>query len=287
MGIGELGIGKLVRVYPAIAIRAARADAQFGDLVAAVLDDFDVLAIDETEAGTLRAFLGDRSGRSAAIAALRGRFPDATIEALDVPDENWAERSQASLRAVQAGALTIAPPWDAPEGSARQTIVILPSMGFGTGHHATTRLCLIALQASDVAGKAVIDIGTGSGVLALAAARLGAGRVLGIDNDQDAIDNAIENRDLNALEAHVEFRCTDLEAAAGEGTYDVVMANLTGAVLIRFARELSALAAEGGRLILSGLREEEEADVLAAFGRPLMARDTEDGWVCVVIRTGP
>lgn len=287
MGIGELGIGELVRVYPAIAIRPAHADALFGDLVAAMLDDFDVLAIDETEAGTLRAFLGDKGGRSAAIAALRDRFPDATIEALDVPDENWAERSQDGLRAIRAGALTIAPPWDAPGGASRQTIVILPSMGFGTGHHATTRLCLIALQASDVAGKAVIDVGTGSGVLALAAARLGASRVLGIDNDQDAIDNAIENRDLNALEAHVELRCADLEAAAGEGPYDIVVANLTGAVLIRLARELSALAAEGGRLILSGLREEEEADVLAAFGRQAIDRRAEDGWVCVAIRTGP
>lgn len=274
-------------MYPAITIRPVRADAQFGDRVAAVLDDFEVLAIDETEGGTLRAFLGDKDGRRAAIAALRDRFPDAKIEALDVPDENWAERSQASLRAIRAGALTIAPPWDAPGGAAPDTIVILPSMGFGTGHHATTRLCLIALQASDVAGKAVIDVGTGSGVLALAAARLGAGRVLGIDNDQDAVDNAIENRDLNALEAHVEFRCTDLEAAAGDGPYDVVVANLTGAVLIRFARELSALAAQGGRLILSGLREEEEADVLAAFERPAIGSSREDGWVCVAIRTGP
>ena len=276
-----------MRVYPAIAIRRAHADALFVDLVAAVLDDFEVLAIDEPEAGALRAFFGDRGGRSAAIAALRERFPDATIESIDVPDENWAERSQASLRAIQAGALTIAPPWDAPEGATRETIVILPSMGFGTGHHATTRLCLIALQRSEVAGKTVIDVGTGSGVLALAAARLGAARVLGIDNDQDAIDNAIENRDLNAFEAHVEFRCADLEAAADAGPYDVVVANLTGAVLIRFARELSALAAGNGRLILSGLREEEEADVLAAFGCPLIARDTEDGWVCAVIRTGP
>lgn len=276
-----------MRVYPAITIRPARADALFADLVAAVLDDFDVLAIDEADAGTLRAFLGDTAVRSAAMDALRASFPDATIVALDVPDENWAERSQASLRAIEAGALTIAPPWDASEGATRQTIVILPSMGFGTGHHATTRLCLVALQQSDMAGKCVIDVGTGSGVLALAAARLGAVRVLGIDNDQDAIDNAIENRDLNALGAAVEFRCAEVEAVSGEGQFDIVLANLTGAVLIRFARELSALATDGGRLILSGLREEEEADVLAAFGRPLMARDTEDGWGCLVIRTGP
>ena len=275
-----------MRDYPALEFRQAAGELPLVDVVGPLVDDYRPTAFEEHDGG-LRVFFADDVSRQAALAAALARAQGLEVRAVDVPDENWAERSQASLRAIQAGALTIAPPWDAPEGASRQTIVILPSMGFGTGHHATTRLCLVALQQVDVAGKAVVDVGTGSGVLALAAAWLGAASVLGIDNDPDAIDNAIENRDLNALGSAVEFRRAEVEAVSGEGPYDIVLANLTGAVLVRFAGELSALAAEGGRLILSGLREDEEADVLAAFGRPVMARDTEDGWVCVVIRRGP
>lgn len=269
-------------MYPAIEIRAAHADALFVDLVAAVLDDFDVVAIEEPADGAVRAFFGNADRRDAALAEVARRFPHAQAGPVDVSDEDWAARSQAALTAIRVGGMTVAPPWDIPEGDARSTVVILPSTGFGTGHHATTRLCLAALQRVEPAGKSVIDVGTGSGVLAIAAAKLGATRVLGIDNDQDAIDNALENRDLNAA-TDVEFRCAGLEASAAEGPFDVVLANLTGAVLVRLSRELTALAAGGGRLILSGLRDEEEADVLAAFGRPPIAREAEDGWVCLVL----
>ena len=275
-----------MRTYPAIVVTPQAGAADFSDLLLAALDGSGVVALEDLAGGVVRAFFADSGQRDAAAAEVARQLPDASVERADVPDENWAERSQASLRAIQAGALTIAPPWDAPDGPSHKTIVILPSMGFGTGHHATTRLCLMALQQSHVRDKSVIDVGTGSGVLALAAARLGAARVLGIDDDQDAVDNAVDNRHLNALGRDVQFRCVGVEAA-GEGPYDIVVANLTGAVLIRFARELTALATAGGRLILSGLREEEEADVLAAFGRSLIDREAEDGWVCLVIRTGP
>jgi ribosomal protein L11 methyltransferase len=268
-------------MYPAITIRPAHADALFAELLASVLDDFEVTAVDEVEDGAAsRAFFADAASRHAAMQAVRARFPGAAVEAVDVPDENWAERSQASLKAVRVGALTVAPPWDVAAGVPGRTIIILPSMGFGTGHHATTRLCLSALQEADPAGKSVLDVGTGSGVLAIAASTLGAAIAIGIDNDPDAIGNAVENRDLNA--AGVEFRCAGIEDAPGQ-RFDIVLANLTGAVLIRFAAELSALAVSGGRLILSGLREEEEEDVRAAFARPVTGRAAEDGWICLTL----
>lgn len=272
-----------MRDYPALEVRQA-GTASLIEEIGPIIDDFGPTAIEEAaDDSHVRVFFGDDASRQLALTALRAERPEMAVRAIDVPDEDWAARSQAALKAARAGALTIAPPWDAPGGPGPDTIVILPSMGFGTGHHATTRLCLVALQRADATGKSVIDVGTGSGVLALAAARLGASRVAGIDNDQDAIDNALENRDLNGPDVRVEFRCASVEDAATDGRFDIVVANLTGAVLIRFAKELAALAADGGRLILSGMRDEEEADVLAAFGRPLLARESEDGWRCVVI----
>ena len=117
----------------------------------------------------------DRARAQPALAALdRGL----AIERVDLPDDDWVARSQQALTAITAGPFVVAPPWDVPATVAdgQHLIVIEPSMGFGTGHHATTRLCLRALGAVDVAGRTVVDVGTGSGVLAMAAALAGAAR---------------------------------------------------------------------------------------------------------------
>lgn len=265
-----------MRKYPALIVRA-QADAGFEEIVAAAVDGLGAVAIDETGDGGVRVFFSDVESRDAAIDTVQAALPGASVEPVDVPDENWAERSQAALTAVRAGSLTIAPPWDIPSDG-RDVVVILPSTGFGTGHHATTKLCLEALQAAEPAGKSVVDVGTGSGVLALAAAKLGASRVVGIDNDPDALANAHENMTLNGLE--VEFRHASL-GGSQLARAEIVLANLTGAVLIRFCDELKNLRAVNGRLIVSGLREEEERDVVSAFGAPSLSRAAIEGWVCL------
>ena len=273
-----------MRSYPAILIRPLSSSPEFADLIAAALDDFGVVALDHPDGRSeVRAFFQEEASRDQAIRALRTAFPDVELETLDVPDENWAERSQASLRAVTVGGLTVAPPWDVSPERAETTIVILPSMGFGTGHHATTRLCMTALQRADVSKASVLDVGTGSGVLALAAARLGATRVMGIDNDPDAITNAMENRALNQID--VEFRIAGVEdTVIDDADFDLLLANLTGGALIRHAKRIEDLIRKGGRMILSGLREEEERDVLGAFEATLTSRTVEDGWICLVLR---
>lgn len=272
-----------MRSYPAILIRPGAPAPDFSDLVVAALDGAEAIALDEIEGGAVRAFFQTSEARDAGVATLHEAFADAEIDVIDVSDENWAERSQANLRAVRAGDWTVAPPWDIPSDG-HQVIVILPSMGFGTGHHSTTRLCLMALQKTSVRDKSVLDVGTGSGVLALAAARMGAARVVGIDNDPDAITNALENGALNGLD--VEFRSEGIEATA-DRQWDVLLANLTGGVLIKYADRLQSLTAAGGQLILSGLREDEEAEVLRAFEAEQIARASEEGWVCVVLSAGP
>ena len=167
-------------------------------------------------------------------------------------------------------------------GFSRTVIVIQPSMGFGTGHHATTRLCLAALQNLDLKGQRVIDVGTGSGVLAIAASLLGAARVVAIDDDPDAIQAARENVALNEG-ADVETRISDLRSAMSE-RFDVAVANLTGGLLIQAAKALQALARSGGHLVLSGFMAHEAADVLSAYSAlAVRSRTDEDEWACLVL----
>jgi ribosomal protein L11 methyltransferase len=155
-------------------------------------------------------------------------------------------------------------------------------MGFGTGHHATTRLCLAALQSIDVKGRTVLDVGTGSAVLGIAASLLGAADVTGIDDDPDAIhaawDNLARNPSASVTLIVGDLRSTELVEA------DVVVANLTGGLLIASADRLSRLTAPRGTLILSGVMTSEEAEVRAAFsGRTIVHRGDEDNWVCLVL----
>jgi ribosomal protein L11 methyltransferase len=276
----------MMRTWPAIDVDMTRAAEGRPDLFQAALVDFDVAAIDETTG--CRVFFHDAESRDAALASLQAAFPDMSMHAIDVPDEDWAARSQASVRAIQVGSIVVAPPWDVP--AARQgppydplVIVIQPSMGFGTGHHATTRLCLAALQQLELRGRTVLDVGTGSGVLAIAAQKLGAARSLGIDDDRDAIQSARDNVTLNPGAA-VDLDVVDLRSTT-LAPFDIVLANLTGGLLIATAERLRDLTAARGSLVLSGFMYHEEADVLAAFAQLRMVdRRQEDEWVCVTLR---
>jgi ribosomal protein L11 methyltransferase len=169
------------------------------------------------------------------------------------------------------------------DSRSRFVVTIQPSMGFGTGHHASTRLCLALLQRVPVEGRRVLDIGTGSGVLALAAWRLGAGAATGIDYDVDALESARENVERNGAGAGVTLVQSDLDAmAARSPTFDLVLANLTGALLTREAHAIAALLSPGADLILSGVQLDEEQRVAGAFaaaGCDAADRIEEDGWV--------
>jgi ribosomal protein L11 methyltransferase len=162
-------------------------------------------------------------------------------------------------------------------------IVIKPSMGFGTGHHATTRLCLAELQRLPLRGKSAVDVGTGSGILAIAASRLGAAPVIGIDDDVNALQAAEENLTLNR-DADVSLAAADLHSAT-PGTFDLVTANLTGGLLVEAADRLRELARPGARLILSGFLRSEEDEVKAAFaGDAVTSRREEEEWACVCVQ---
>jgi ribosomal protein L11 methyltransferase len=270
--------------YPAIEIAlGSDADPDLLDRLYALLDDFDPTAIhDDLDNESWRVFFRTAAARDAALTTLRGQHGLAA-SAVDVPDEDWARRSQETLRAIEAGGFVIAPPWDVPK-SGTPVIIIEPSTGFGTGHHATTRLCLRMLRRLEVRGARVLDIGTGSGVLALAAWKLGAADVIAIDHDPDALDNARTNIDRNGAGPAIDLICDDLGGLRIQRA-DIVLANLTGAVLVRHASELRALAVDGGYLILSGFAPQDSAVVRAAFkGLDVIEESAEADWAALTLR---
>jgi ribosomal protein L11 methyltransferase len=261
----------------------AAGDVPLCDLVAAELDGLDVVAIVEPSDDEWQVFFREPAARAEAAARLEAAFGQSglRLEAIEVPDGDWARKTQAGLGAIRVGGLTVAPPWDdaarAPDAG---TIIIEPAMGFGSGHHATTRLCLAALQRLDLRGRCVLDIGTGSGVLALAASRLGARHVRGIDVDPDALENARTNAALNGGPANVVFEQADFRAVPPSPA-DVVVANLTGGMLAAGAEAVTGCVRTPGTLILSGITDDEAESVATAFGplARLDGREAEDGWV--------
>ena len=293
-------MGSNVRTWPALEVDRPKPSPTNGPgLLQAALIDCGIAAIDETTPDLWLVFFGTSAERDRAAENLSRQFPDLSIRPIDVPDEDWVAKSQASLRAVRVGNIIVAPPWDIPHtGKLRLdlaaaleraqirrpvVIVIRPSMGFGTAHHATTRLCLAALQRLDVHGRSAIDVGTGSGVLAIAASRLGAAPVVGIDDDPNALHAAEENLALNRG-ADVTLRAADIRSL-GQEAFDLVVANLTGALLIEAARALCDRTTAGGRLILSGFLRHEEAAVLAAYSDLTIShRSEEEGWLCVSLQ---
>ncbi|MCC7418135.1 MAG: 50S ribosomal protein L11 methyltransferase [Acidobacteria bacterium] len=267
-----------MRAYPALDVDST------SDLLLALVDDCAPTAA-ELRGETTRLFFLATAARDAAARALHAAGYD--TRRLDVDDEDWARRSQESLEPVTAGRITIVAPWhQAPDAPADGALVvtILPSMGFGTGHHETTRLCLLALQQIDCRGAEALDIGTGSGILAIAADRLGAASSLGVDHDEDAIRSARANLALNPLAVHTDLRRLDLTRAALPAA-DLVTANLTGALLVRNAGRLLGTLRPGATLILSGVLAEEACEVRAAFAPLQPVREDRLGeWAALTLQ---
>jgi len=263
-----------LKEYPAVVVRHTDSD-----LIAALVDDFCPTAIEPRDSD-VRVFFASPGSRDAAFEALGTRFD---VSAIDVSDDDWPRRSQENLPPVVVGRVTV---FANPQSRIPNpgTIVIQPSMGFGTGHHATTRLCLEALQAIELRGRDVLDVGTGSGVLAIAAAMLGAVRSVGLDSDVDAIQAARENLALNPAAHGVTLLELDLTRDPLPAA-DVVIANLTGALLVRTAALLGAAVRFGGTMILSGLLAHERDEVYRAFdSMPIVWEREEDGWVGLAVK---
>jgi ribosomal protein L11 methyltransferase len=206
-----------------------------------------------------------------------------------VRQDDWAENWKQHFPPLHIGdRLLIRPSWERHEPLPGQAVIELdPGMAFGTGTHATTRLCLEALaeQLATTPGVRVLDVGTGSGILAMAAAALGASEVLACDIDAEACRAAAENVQRNGLSDRVTITTTPLEQLAGQ--FDVLLANILAEENIRLAAQFFEHLAPGGALILSGILQEKEAAVASAFSAwPLRGPQTSrlEEWSCLVYR---
>ncbi|GAB4474080.1 MAG: 50S ribosomal protein L11 methyltransferase [Burkholderiaceae bacterium] len=199
-----------------------------------------------------------------------------------VADADWVRLTQAQFPPVRISErLWIVPSWHAPPDPRAIAIRLDPGAAFGTGSHATTRLCLRWLDAHVRPGARVLDYGCGSGILAIAAAKLGAGRVVGTDLDPQALAAARENSVNNAVTA--DYTAPDRVPA---GRFDLVLANILSNPLKILAPALLARVAPGGSLVLSGILErqaQELIDIYAAVDArvPLRVWATDEGWVCL------
>ncbi len=231
----------------------------------------------------LRAWFSGEAEAARAGEALAARL-SAALRVEPVEDEVWAESWKRHFHPLSIGRFHVAPPWDSKAPPGRIPIVLEPGLAFGTGSHATTALCLRALGTllAREPGASVLDVGTGSGILAIAAALGGAGRVAGSDVDPVALRVAHEGAERNGVGAAIEL------VPAGEepdGPFQIVVANILANTLIDLAPRLSGRLAAGGTLLLSGLLHDQGPAVAKAFaGLHAAPPEIDAGWCLLTFR---
>jgi len=235
-------------------------------------------------ASRLRVLVEDEDGEAVlrAAAAAVGIAPPAIECRTTVADTDWVRATQSQFPPTRiSDRLWIVPTWHEPPDPEAVVVRLDPGVAFGTGTHATTRLCLRWLDASLRKGASVLDYGCGSGILAIAAAKLGASRVVGSDIDPQALQAARANSEANAVRA--DYTQPDSLRA---GTWDVVLANILSNPLMLLAPALLARVAPGGALVLSGVLERQADQVIEAYratdaSLPLSVWAADEGWVCL------
>jgi ribosomal protein L11 methyltransferase len=272
---------------PWLAVRVAGASATTRDAISAALIEAGAACVQE-DREDLITYLPDDApldGVRGAIAADRGAVLELREALATEIDRQWPS----TVGISRAGRFVVAPPWLVSSTSANDLVIIIdPAMAFGTGEHPTTRGMLRLMQGVIRAGDRVADLGAGSAVLAIAAARLGASRIAAIELDADAIGNAEENVRVNEVSDRVIVIEGDAETLLPHvAPVRVVLANIISSVLIALLPVIRSALAKDGVAIFSGILLEEREEFVAALARAewcIEQEDIEDVWWTAVAR---
>ena len=221
----------------------------------------------------------DASALVAACAPLAGLVDIPSFSQEEVAEQNWVQLTQSQFDPIRVSdRLWIVPSWHIAPDPEAIVLVLDPGMAFGTGSHPTTRLCLEWLERTVSTDISILDYGCGSGILAIAAAKLGAKDVLGVDIDLQAVSAAKSNAELNTVSARFEDSTKEIK-----GQFDIVVANILSNPLKALAPAICAHVRPGGRLALSGILTEQSDDLIEAYSPyvALSVADSRDGWVCL------
>ncbi|MCO7138256.1 50S ribosomal protein L11 methyltransferase, partial [[Clostridium] leptum] len=203
----------------------------------------------------------------------------------NVREEDWATAWRQYYKPVRVGQkLMVVPSWEQYQAQEGDVVITLdPGMAFGTGTHATTRLCMRLIEQYLIPGQDMLDVGTGSGILAVTALKLGARKAVGVDIDATAVRVAGENAALNGVEDNLSVICGDL-ACDVKGSFQLITANIVADIIIRLTPDVPPLLKEGGTFVVSGIidsREQDVRDALQANGFHVISSLTEGGWVAL------
>ena len=207
-----------------------------------------------------------------------------TLDTAGVQQEDWQNAWKKYYHAMDIGSrLAIVPGWESYDTD-RIRITMDPGLAFGTGTHETTALCLELLDSLVQGGERVLDVGTGSGILAIAALKLGAREADGVDIDPMCVRTAGENAERNGVDGRFRVLVGDLSDKA-EGVYDIITANIVAGAILSAAPAVPALMAPGAKFICSGIIDERKDEVLAGLQasglRPVKIKEKR-GWVCIL-----
>ncbi len=227
------------------------------------------------------------------LARLKAQDPDGKygrleLEMKDVDEEDWSNAWKKYYHPVQVGEhLVVCPSWEAYDRKPDEVVLTLnPGMAFGTGTHDTTRLCMELLEKYITPQDTVLDVGCGSGILAITAALLGANKIIGCDIDEVAVKVAGENAALNGVQDRIAFHQGDLTSQV-EGSFQIICANIVADVIIRLSEDAGRYLAKDGIFITSGIIDTREQDVLNALeqnGFQVIERRTSGGWVALACK---
>ena len=227
------------------------------------------------------------------LARLKAQDPDGKygrleLEMKGVDEEDWSNAWKKYYHPVQVGEhLVVCPSWEAYDRQPDDVVLTLnPGMAFGTGTHDTTRLCMELLEKYITPQDTVLDVGCGSGILAITAALLGANKIIGCDIDEVAVKVAGENAALNGVQDRIAFHQGDLTSQV-EGSFQIICANIVADVIIRLSEDVGRYLAKDGIFITSGIIDTREQDVLNALeqnGFQVIERRTSGGWVALACK---